>query len=421
MHEKLKMMKRVVVTGIGTINPLGNNIDDFWTSLVQGKSGASLIERFDTEQVKTKFACQVKDFDPLNYMTKAEARKMDLFSQFAVAASEQCMKDASFNAETWNLDRIGVIWASGIGGIQTFEDAITDACKVDGELKMSPFFITKLILNMAAGLISIRYGLKNVSHGIVSACASSNSAIVESFNYIRLGKADAIITGGSEASVTKSAIGGFNASRALSTNNENYLTASRPFDKTRDGFVIGEGAGALMLEELEHAQKRGAKIYCELVGTGLASDAYHMTATHPDGIGAEKAMREALAEANLSPQDVDHLNAHATSTPLGDPCECKAIVRIFENSLDKLNVSATKSMVGHLLGAAGAVEAITSILSINHNIVPPTINLKELDENISSKLNFTVDKAVEKEVKVAMNNTFGFGGHIAVSLFKQFE
>ncbi len=415
------MMKRVVVTGIGTINPLGNNIDDFWTSLVQGKSGASLIERFDTEQVKTKFACQVKDFDPLNYMTKAEARKMDLFSQFAVAASEQCMKDASFNAETWNLDRIGVIWASGIGGIQTFEDAITDACKVDGELKMSPFFITKLILNMAAGLISIRYGLKNVSHGIVSACASSNSAIVESFNYIRLGKADAIITGGSEASVTKSAIGGFNASRALSTNNENYLTASRPFDKTRDGFVIGEGAGALMLEELEHAQKRGAKIYCELVGTGLASDAYHMTATHPDGIGAEKAMREALAEANLSPQDVDHLNAHATSTPLGDPCECKAIVRIFENSLDKLNVSATKSMVGHLLGAAGAVEAITSILSINHNIVPPTINLKELDENISSKLNFTVDKAVEKEVKVAMNNTFGFGGHIAVSLFKQFE
>jgi 3-oxoacyl-[acyl-carrier-protein] synthase II len=421
VHEKLKMMKRVVVTGIGTINPLGNNIDDFWTSLVQGKSGASLIERFDTEQVKTKFACQVKDFDPLNYMTKAEARKMDLFSQFAVAASEQCMKDASFNAETWNLDRIGVIWASGIGGIQTFEDAITDACKVDGELKMSPFFITKLILNMAAGLISIRYGLKNVSHGIVSACASSNSAIVESFNYIRLGKADAIITGGSEASVTKSAIGGFNASRALSTNNENYLTASRPFDKTRDGFVIGEGAGALMLEELEHAQKRGAKIYCELVGTGLASDAYHMTATHPDGIGAEKAMREALAEANLSPQDVDHLNAHATSTPLGDPCECKAIVRIFENSLDKLNVSATKSMVGHLLGAAGAVEAITSILSINHNIVPPTINLKELDENISSKLNFTVDKAVEKEVKVAMNNTFGFGGHIAVSLFKQFE
>ena len=413
-------MKRVVVTGLGTINPLGNSVENFWKNLIMGKSGASIIKRLDTEQIKTKFACQVKDFDPLNYMEKADARKMDLFSQYAIAASEQCMKDAAFDPQNWNLNRVGVIWASGIGGIQTFEDAITDVNKVGGELKLSPFFITKLILNMAAGLISIRYGLKNVSYGVVSACASSNSAIVDSFNYIRLGKADAVITGGSEASVTKSAIGGFNASRALSTNNEHYLTASRPFDKTRDGFVMGEGAGALMLEELEHAQKRGAKIYCELVGSGLASDAYHLTATHPDGIGAEMAMREALSEANLSADEVDYLNAHATSTPLGDPCECKAIERVFENSLDKLNISATKSMLGHLLGAAGAVEAIASILSIKHNIIPPTINLKELDEKISPELNFTIDKAVEKEVKVAMNNTFGFGGHIAVSLFKQF-
>lgn len=414
-------MKRVVVTGLGTINPLGNNVNEFWNNLIKGKSGASIIDKFDTSKMKTKFACQIKDFDPLAYMEKAEARKMDLFSQYAIAASNQCMEDAEFNKDTWDLDKVGVIWASGIGGIQTFEEAVTGAFDGEGELKMSPFFITKLILNMAAGLISIKYGLKNVSYGMVSACASSNSAIVDSFNYIRLGKANAIITGGSEASVTKSAISGFNASRALSVNNDEYLTASRPFDQTRDGFVMGEGAGALMLEELEHAKKRGAKIYCELVGSGLASDAYHITATHPDGIGAEKAMREALTEAGLSEKDVDHLNAHATSTPLGDPCECKAIERVFESSLDKLNISATKSMVGHLLGAAGAVEAIASILSIKHNVVPPTINLKKLDEKINPKLNFTIDKAVEKEVNIAMNNTFGFGGHIAVSLFKKYK
>ncbi len=413
-------MKRVVVTGLGTINPLGNNCDDFWMNLIQGKSGASLIDRFDTSQLKTKFACQVKDFDPLNYMERSEARKMDLFSQLAIAASEECMLDASFDVNNWDLDKVGVIWASGIGGVATFEEATADAFNREGMLRMSPFFITKLISNMAAGLISIRYGLRNVSYGLVSACASSNSAIIDAFNYIKLGKANAIITGGSEASVAKSAIGGFNASRALSVNNDNYLTASKPFDKNRDGFVMGEGAGALMLEEFEHAQKRGAKIYCELVGTGLASDAYHVTATHPDGIGAERAMREALSEANLSADEVDHLNAHATSTPLGDPCESKAIERVFENSLDKLNISATKSMLGHLLGAAGAVEAIACILSIKHNIVPPTINLTELDEQISPQLNFTLNKSVEKEVKVAMNNTFGFGGHIAVSLFKEF-
>lgn len=414
-------MKRVVVTGIGTINPLGNDSNTFWNNLVQGKSGASLIDRFDTTNYKSKFACQVKDFNPHNYMEKAEARKMDLFVQYAIAAAEECMKDTGFDADKWDLDRVGAIWASGIGGIQTFEDAVIDMCKCENEVRMSPFFITKLITNMAAGILTIRYGLKNVSHAIVSACASSNSAIVDSYNYIRLGKADAILTGGSEACISRSALGGFNASRALSTNNDNYLTASRPFDKTRDGFVMGEGAGALMLEDLDHALKRGAKIYCEIVGSGLASDAYHVTATHPEGLGAERAMREALREANMMPDEVDYINAHATATPQGDPCECKAIGRVFENSLDSLNISATKSMTGHLLGAAGAVEAIAGILSIKHNKIPPTINFTELDDQISPKLNLTVNQPVEKEVNVVMNNTFGFGGHIAVSLFKRYE
>lgn len=412
-------MKRVVITGLGTVNPLGNNCNEFWNNAINGVSGASLIDRFDASSIKTKFACQVKGFDPLNYMERAEARKMDLFAQFALAATEECMQDAVFDINNWNLNRIGVIWASGVGGMQTFEDAILGMANETGEIKMSPFFITKLISNIAAGLISIKYQLKNVSYSLVSACASSNSAIIDAYNYIRLGKADAVVTGGSEACITRGAMAGFNASRALSTNNEDYLTASRPFDKTRDGFVMGEGAGALMLEDYDHAMARGAKIYCEIVGSGLASDAYHLTATHPEGLGAESAMREALREADLNPDDVDHLSAHATSTPLGDPCECKAIERVFSDSLDKLNISATKSMHGHLLGGTGAVEAILAILSIKNNIVPPTINLKHLDENISDKLNFTLDKAVEKEVKVAMNNTFGFGGHIAVSLFKE--
>jgi len=414
-------MKRIVVTGIGTINPLGNNCNTFWDNMMLGKSGASLIDRFDTTNFKTKFACQVKDFDPNNYMERSEARKMDLFSQYAVAAAEECMKDAGFDASTWNLDRVGAIWASGIGGIQTFEDAVIDMCKCENEVRMSPFFITKLISNMAAGLLTIRYGLKNVSHAIVSACASSNSAIVDAYNYLRLGKADAILAGGSEASLSRSALGGFNASKALSANNENYLSASRPFDKYRDGFVIGEGAGAIMLEELEHALKRGAKIYAEIVGSGLASDAYHVTASHPEGLGAERAMIEALREAEMSPDEVDYINAHATSTPQGDPCECKAISRVFENSLDKVNISATKSMTGHLLGAAGAVEAIAGILSIKHNKIPPTINFSELDEQINPRLNLTVNNAIEKEVNVVMNNTFGFGGHIAVSLFKRYQ
>ena len=414
-------MKRVVITGIGTVNPLGNNPAEFWNNLIKGVSGASLIERFDTTQFKTKFACHVKDFNVTDYIEKAEARKMDLYTQYAIAATDQCTLDAGFNKENWDLDKIGVIWATGIGGVNTIDEGIIDYATNRGNPRFSPFFITKIIPNMASGYISIRYGLLGVSYTIISACASSNSAIADAFNYIRLGKAKAIIAGGSEAAVCESPIGGFNAARALSVNNENYTSASKPFDKDRDGFVMGEGAGALMLEDYEHAVKRGAKIYCELVGTGLASDAYHVTATHPEGLGAVKAMQEALNEANLVPEEVDYINAHATATPLGDPCECKAIETVFNGSIDTLNISATKSMTGHLLGAAGAIEAIACILAIANNKIPPTINFNELDPQINPKLNITPNVAVNKEVKVAMNNTFGFGGHIAVTIFKKLE
>jgi len=414
-------MKRVVITGIGTVNPLGNTVNEFWDNLINGVSGASLIDRFDTANFKTKFACQIKNFDASQNIEKAEARKMDLFTQYAIVATDQCMQDSGFKKENWDLDRIGVIWATGIGGVKTIDEGLIEYAENRGNPRFSPFFITKIIPNMASGHISIRYGLLGVSYTIISACASSNSAIADAFNYILLGKANAIIAGGSEAAIYESPIGGFGGARALSTNNENYKTASKPFDKDRDGFVMGEGAGAIMLEEYEHAIKRGAKIYCELVGTGMASDAYHVTATHPDGLGAIKAMKEALSEAHLLPEDVDYINAHATATPLGDPCECKAIETVFGSSIDKLNISATKSMTGHLLGAAGVVEAIACILAIKHNKIPPTINFNELDPAINPKLNLTLNKAVDKEVKVAMNNTFGFGGHIAVTVFKKFE
>ena len=414
-------MKRVVITGIGTINPLGNNPEDFWNNLIKGVSGASLIDRFDTTHFKTKFACQVKNFNVNDYIEKAEARKMDLYTQYAIAATDQCTRDAGFDKESWDLSRMGVIWATGIGGVQTFDEVLIDYTLHKDNPRFSPFFITKIIPNMASGYISIRYGLLGVSYTIISACASSNSAIADAFNYIKLGKANAVIAGGSEAAVCESPIGGFNGSKALSTNNENYKSASKPFDKDRDGFVLGEGAGALMLEDYEHAVKRGAKIYCELVGTGLASDAYHVTATHPEGLGAIKAMNEALSEAGLKPSDVDYLNAHATSTPMGDPCECKAIETVFNGSIDKLSISATKSMTGHLLGAAGAIEAIACVLAIKNNKIPPTINFNELDPQINPNLRLTLNKAEEKEVKVAMNNTFGFGGHIAVTVFKQMD
>ena len=413
-------MKRVVITGLGAITPLGNNAETFWNNLVAGKSGAQTITRFNPENFKTKFACEVKDFNIETYLDRKEARKMDLFSQYAIAAAEECMKDCDFNSD-WDLNKVGVIWASGIGGIQTFEEELLEFSKNTENPRFSPFFITKMIPNIAAGHLSIRYGLRGVSYATVSACASSNHAISDAFNLIRLGKVNAILAGGSEAPITRAAIGGFNASKALSTRNEAPETASRPFDGSRDGFVMGEGGGALMLEELDHALARGAKIYGELVGCGSASDAFHITATHPEGAGAAQAMLEALQEAGIQPNDVDYINAHATSTPVGDISECKAISTVFANSLDRVHISATKSMTGHLLGAAGAIEAIACLKAIQNNIIPPTINLNQTDSDIDPKLQLCPNNAVKKEVNVAMSNTFGFGGHIAVSVFKKYQ
>ena len=413
-------MKRVVITGMGTINPLGNDVDIFWNNLVAGKSGAQAITRFNTENFKTKFACEVNNFDIEKYIPRKEARKMDLYTQFAIGAAEECMQDCGFSSN-WNLARTGVIWASGIGGIQTFEEEVLNFSKDTDNPRFSPFFITKMIPNMAAGQLSIRYGLRGVSYATVSACASSNNALADAFNYIQLGKADAILTGGSEAPITRTATGGFNSSKALSTNNENHQKASRPFDQARDGFVMGEGAGALMLEELEHALARGAKIYGELIGCGCASDAFHITASHPEGTGAAQAMKEAMEEAGIRPDEVDYINAHATSTPVGDMSECAAISTVFAQSLNRVHVSATKSMTGHLLGAAGAIEAIACIKAIESSTVPPTINLRNLDTEINPKLQLTPNQSIEKEVTIAMNNTFGFGGHISVSVFKKYK
>jgi 3-oxoacyl-[acyl-carrier-protein] synthase II len=414
-------MRRVVVTGLGAITPIGNNVKELWNNMLAGKSGAALINKFDTTNLKTKFACEVKGFDPLLYLEKSEIRKMDLFTQYAFGAVDECLKDAQFDPAAFDMHKAGVIWATGVGGMQTLEDELF-AYVLGGKIpKFSPFFIIKMIPNIAAGQISIKYGFKGVSYSTVSACTSSNNAIAESFNLIRIGKSDAMLAGGSEAPITQSSIGGFNSIRALSERNDSPQTASRPFDKTRDGFVMAEGAGVLMLEELEHAKKRGAKIYAEITGYGCASDAYHITAPHPEGEGAVYAMKEAIAEAGLQPEDVDYINAHATSTPVGDPSECIAISKVFSNNLDKVNISATKSMTGHLLGAAGAVEGITSVLAIYNNKIPPTINLNEVDPILNPALNFTPNKYVDKEVKVAINNTFGFGGHIVVSLFQKYK
>lgn len=413
-------MKRVVVTGLGAITPIGNHVPAFWKELLNGKSGAAPITKFDTTHFKTKFACEVKGFDPLQYMEKSEVRKTDLFTQFALASVDECMKDSAIDLAKCDLKRVGVIWATGIGGFQTFEDEIL-AFAQNGKIpRFSPFFIIKMIPNIAAGQISIRYGLKGVSYATVSACTSSNNAIADAFNLIRLGKADMILTGGSEAPISQAGVGGFSSMKALSERNDSPEAASRPFDKSRDGFVIGEGAGALMLEELEHAIKRGAKIYAEVGGCGFASDAYHLTAPDPEGAGAASAMLEALSEAGLKPQDVDYVSAHATSTPVGDPCECRAFSQVFSNNKAKVHISAPKSMIGHLLGAAGAVEAISCVLAIKDGKVPPTVNLNETDAEIDAALNLTPNKAVTKEVKVALNNTFGFGGHIVVSLFKKY-
>ncbi|HBZ67422.1 MAG TPA: beta-ketoacyl-[acyl-carrier-protein] synthase II [Bacteroidales bacterium] len=413
-------MKRAVITGLGAVTPIGNNVNDFWENLVKGKSGAAPITKFDTTNFRPKFACEVKGFDPLQYMEKQEARKMDSYTQYAIAAADECIKDSGLDLKTCDLNKVGVIVATGIGGLQTLEEEIINFADGNRIPRFSPFFITKMIANIATGQISIRYGLHGVSYTISSACASSNNAIGNALDLIRLGRANIILAGGAEASITQSAIGGFNSMKALSTLNDSPETASRPFDKTRDGFVAGEGAGVLMIEELEHALKRGAKIYCELAGYGAASDAYHVAITHPEGLGAIVAMEEALSDAGISPGEVDYINAHATSTHVGDTSECKAIEKVFTHSLHKISISATKSMTGHLLGAAGAIEAIACIKAIGNSIIPPTINLNERDSELNPQLDFTPLKAINKEVLVALNNTFGFGGHTSTTVFKKF-
>lgn len=412
-------MKRVVVTGLGALTPIGNNVGDFWQSLLKGVSGANCITKFDTSKFKTKFACELKGFDPLNYIEKAEARKYDLFTQYALISVEEAVKNANINFETLNKNRIGVIWGSGNGGIGTFQQQVTEFAQGDGTPRFSPFFIPKMIVDIASGIISIKYGLRGINFTTVSACATSNTAIIDAFNYIRWGKADMIITGGSEAPINESAVGGFNASKALSTLNENPQMASRPFDINRDGFVMGEGAGAIILESYEHAIKRNAPIIAEIVGGGMASDAYHLTGTHPEGEGAYLGMVLALEDANISANEIDYLNTHATSTPQGDMSELKAIARLFGRQ-GKLNISATKSMTGHLLGAAGAIEAIACIKAVQNNIVPPTINSVDIEPEYRDIFNLTLHQSQQRQVNYAMSNTFGFGGHIATSIFKKY-
>lgn len=414
-------MKRAVITGLGAITPIGNNVVDFWKNLIDGKSGAAAITKFDASCHKTRFACEVKGFDPLHYFEKKEVRKMDLFTQYAIAATDECIKDSGLDLKLCELNKVGVIMATGIGGLLTFEEEVLNFGENNKDPKFSPFFITKMISNIAAGQISIRYGLHGISYAITSACAASNNAIANALDLIRLGRANIIIAGGSEATITQAAIGGFNAMKALSTFNDSPETASRPFDKTRDGFVAGEGAGVLMIEELEHALQRNARIYCELAGYGAASDAYHVAATHPEGLGAVLAMEGALIDAGITANDVTYINSHATSTPVGDISECKAIEKVFSKSLNKIQISATKSMTGHLLGAAGAIESIACVKTIVHNVIPPTINLNETDAEINSQLNFTPHEACEKEVLVALNNTFGFGGHTSTTVFKRYQ
>ena len=413
-------LKRVVVTGMGALTPIGNNVQEYWQGLKNGVSGAAPITRIDAEKFKTRFACEVKNFDPLAHFDRKEVRKMDLYTQFAMIAAEEAVKDANFDWEKINKNRVGVIFGSGIGGLKTYEEEITNFVKGDGTPRFNPFFIPKMIADMAAGLISIKYKFHGPNYATVSACATSSHAIIDAFNILRLGMADVMVSGGAEASITNAGVGGFNALRALSTRNDDYKTASRPFDKDRDGFVIGEGAGALILETYEHAKARGAKIYAEILGVGMSADAYHMTAPHPEGKGAALVMENALKDANLQPTAVDYVNVHGTSTPLGDISEAKAIQQVFGDHAYKLNISSTKSMTGHLLGAAGAIEAIASIKAIENNLVPPTINHLTDDPEVDPKLNFTFNKAQEREVNVAISNTFGFGGHNASVIFGKF-
>lgn len=413
--------KRVVVTGLGALTPIGNNIQEYWEGLVNGKSGADKITHFDASKFKTQFACEVKNFDITAFIDRKEARKMDKFTQYAIVASDEAIKDAELDFDKLDRDRIGVIWGAGIGGLETFQEEVLNFAKGDGTPRFNPFFIPKMIADIAPGMISIRHGLRGPNFTTVSACASSANALIDALNYIRLGYADVIVSGGSEAAVTVAGVGGFNALHALSTRNEDAKTASRPFDVTRDGFVLGEGAGAIILEEYEHAKARGAKIYCELAGGGLSADAYHMTAPHIDGLGAKNVMANCLRDAGVSLEEVDTINLHGTSTPPGDIAETKAVVELFGEYAYGINLNSTKSMTGHLLGAAGVIEAIASILTIKNGIVPPTINFANPDENIDQKLNFTFNKAQQRDVKIAMSNTFGFGGHNACVLFKKID
>ena len=413
-------LRRVVVTGLGALTPIGNDIPSYWDGLISGKSGADLISYFDTSKFKTQFACELKGFDPLNYLGRKEARKLDKFAQYAIVCSDEAIEDSGLDFDKVDRTRVGVIWGSGIGGFETIQNEMINFCDGDGTPRFNPFFIPKLIPDIAPGVISIRHGLKGPNFATVSACASSANSLIDSLNYIRLGYSDIIVSGGSEAGVTIAGIGGFNAVQALSKRNDDPKTASRPFDLDRDGFVLGEGGGCLILEELEHAKARGAKIYAEIGGAGLSSDAYHMTAPHPDGEGAISVMKNCLKDSNLNPEDIDAINMHGTSTPLGDKAEAKAIKEVFGDHAYNININSTKSMTGHLLGAAGAIEAISCVLSIKNGIVPPTINHFNHDPEIDNKLNFTFNKAQKRKVSVAMSNTFGFGGHNACVLIKEF-
>ena len=414
-------LKRVVVTGLGALTPIGNTKDEYWDALISGKSGAAPITYFDTEKFKTKFACEIKNFNVEDFLNRKDARKMDKFTQYAMVASDEAIVDAKLDLDAINKLRVGVIWGAGIGGLETFQQEVLNFAAGDDTPRFNPFFIPKMIADIAPGNISIKHGFMGPNYTTVSACASSANAMIDALNYIRLGHCDVIVTGGSEAAVTIAGMGGFNAMHALSTRNESPETASRPFDATRDGFVLGEGAGAIILEEYEHAKARGAKIYAEVLGGGMSSDAHHMTAPHPDGIGVIAVMRNCLENAGVKPEEVDHINTHGTSTPLGDVAELKAISEVFGAHAKNININSTKSMTGHLLGAAGAIESIASILAMENGIVPPTINHTTVDENIDPELNLTLNKAQKREVKVAMSNTFGFGGHNACVLFKKLD
>lgn len=411
--------RRVVVTGLGALTPIGNTLPEYWEGLISGTSGAAPITYFDASKFKTQFACELKGFDPLDFMDRKEARKNDRFAQYALVSTQEAIEDSDLDLDKIDKDRVGVIWGAGIGGLETFQNEVLNFASGDGTPRFNPFFIPKMIADIAPGLISIKYGFCGPNFTTVSACASSANAMIDSLNYIRMGYADIIVSGGSEAGVTMAGIGGFNAMHALSTRNDDPKTASRPFDKNRDGFVLGEGSGTLILEEYEHAKARGAKIYAELAGGGLSADAHHMTAPHPEGTGAKKVMANCLRDANLKPEDVDAINMHGTSTPLGDLAETSAVISVFGKHAYDLNINSTKSMTGHLLGAAGAVEAIASIMAMNHGMVPPTINHITVDENLDQKINYTFGKVQKRTVNVALSNTFGFGGHNACVIFKK--